>query len=183
MASSSTNALLDAHMDGKYLFLSAFTLVIYDYLTTIDQLEEIRCCPPYGGRTQGGPLTLYHTCQGLVKAVRNNCCGQNMISMILLSLRCMFSSHPQVSVSNLNEEYDYVVIVLVVERGGLSNGLISRIPLLSSHFASDGSHSKVWKSVPQPYVGGRKFELVGGNSVGGSSKINAVLCTRGLPAG
>ncbi|KAH7917272.1 alcohol oxidase [Leucogyrophana mollusca] len=113
----------------------------------------------------------------------------------------LFSSYPQVAVSDLREEYDYIIVgggtagcvianrltqdqhisVLVAERGSVSNGLISRIPLLSSHFASDGSRSRVWRSVPQEHVDGRIIDLVGGNSVGGSSKINAMLYTRGLP--
>ena len=74
------------------------------------------------------------------------------------------------------------VSVLLIERGGLKNNWISRIPLLSSHFASDGSRSRVWKSTPQEHVDGRVLDLVGGNSMGGASKINAMLYTRGLPA-
>lgn len=82
--------------------------------------------------------------------------------------------------SRLSE--DESATVLLVERGGVQNSWIARVPLLSSHFASDGSRSRVWKSVPQEHVNGRAFELAGGNSLGGSSKINAMLYTRGLPA-
>lgn len=77
---------------------------------------------------------------------------------------------------------DERVSVLLIERGGLEDGWISRIPLFSSHFLSDGSRTRLWKSVPQRHANGRSFELAGGNSLGGSSKINAMLYTRGIPA-
>ncbi|KZT04394.1 GMC oxidoreductase [Laetiporus sulphureus 93-53] len=113
-----------------------------------------------------------------------------------------FSSYPERSVQELEDVYDYIVVgggtagcvlasrlsedesatVLLVERGGVQDSWIARVPLLSSHFASDGSRSRVWKSIPQERVNGRAFELAGGNSLGGSSKINAMLYTRGLPA-
>lgn len=72
--------------------------------------------------------------------------------------------------------------MLLIERGDIADSWVSRIPLFSSHFSSDGSRSKVWKSVPQPSLGGREIDLVGGASLGGASKINAMLYTRGLPA-
>lgn len=74
------------------------------------------------------------------------------------------------------------VTVLLVERGGVKNEFVSRIPLLSSHFASDGSRSHVVQSIPQKHVNGRKLDIVTGKSLGGASKINAMMYTRGLPA-
>lgn len=82
--------------------------------------------------------------------------------------------------NRLSEDPD--VSVLLVERGGVKNNFISRIPLLSSHFASDGSQSQVWRSVPQEHANNRVMELLGGNTLGGSSQINSMLYTRGLPA-
>ena len=70
----------------------------------------------------------------------------------------------------------------VVERGGVKNEFMSRVPLLSSHFASDGSRSHVVKSTPQKHLNGRQLDIVSGNSLGGASKINAMMYTRGLPA-
>ncbi|KAH9950885.1 GMC oxidoreductase [Amylocystis lapponica] len=122
-----------------------------------------------------------------------------------------FNSFPQRSVHDIQDAYDYVIIgnssearlvgggtagcvlasrlsedpsvsVLVLERGGLKDGWISRIPLLSSHFASDGSRTRLWNTVPQKHVDGRVFEFAGGNSMGGASRVNAMLYTRGLPA-
>lgn len=76
---------------------------------------------------------------------------------------------------------DPSVSVLLVERGSLKAGWLSRIPLLSSHFASDGSSTHIVTSTPQEHVNGRSFPIAGGNSLGGASKINAMLYTRGLP--
>lgn len=72
--------------------------------------------------------------------------------------------------------------VLLIERGGVQDSWLSRVPLLSSHFASDGSRTRIWKSTPQTHANGRVFELAGGKSLGGSSRINAMLYTRGIPA-
>ncbi|KAI0721777.1 GMC oxidoreductase [Fomitopsis betulina] len=90
----------------------------------------------------------------------------------------MFASFPSVAIQNLAENYDYVVI----ERGGTQDSWISRIPLLSSHFASDGSRTRIWKATPQIHANGRVFEMAGGKSLGGSSRVNAMLYTRGIPA-
>ncbi|GJJ10598.1 hypothetical protein Clacol_004825 [Clathrus columnatus] len=112
------------------------------------------------------------------------------------------SSYPLTDFNAVADSYDYIILgggssgcvlanrlsatdphtsVLLVERGDISNNWMANIPLLSSHFASDGSRSRVWKSVPQKSVDDRAIELVGGNSLGGSSKINAMLYTRGIP--
>ncbi|KAH7886419.1 GMC oxidoreductase [Phlebopus sp. FC_14] len=110
--------------------------------------------------------------------------------------------YPTVSVSDALEAYDYIIVgggtagcvianrlsqdphvsVLVLERSGVKVGWLSTIPLLSSHFASDGSRSRVLRSTPQKHLGGRTMELVGSNSLGGASKINAMLYNRGVPA-
>lgn len=112
-----------------------------------------------------------------------------------------FSSYPERSVRDIRDEYDYIIVgggtagcvlasrltedpsisVLLVERGSLKAGWLSRIPLLSSHFASDGSSTRIVTSTPQEHVNGRSFPIAGGNSLGGASKINAMLYTRGLP--
>ncbi|KAL6304531.1 GMC oxidoreductase [Sparassis latifolia] len=113
-----------------------------------------------------------------------------------------YSSLPVRNVRDVEESYDYVIVgggtagcvlanrlsedksvtVLVLERGGVQDGWITRIPLFSSHFASDGSRTRVWKSTPQAHAGNRIFELCGGNCLGGASKVNAMLYTRGVPA-
>ncbi|TFY68440.1 hypothetical protein EVJ58_g1013 [Rhodofomes roseus] len=111
-------------------------------------------------------------------------------------------SYPTVPIARLAEEYDFIIVgggtaacvlanrlsqeesvsVLVIERGAVGDGWLSSVPLLSSHFASDGSRSRVWNTVPQKHVNSRVFQLAGGNSLGGGSRINAMLYMRGVPA-
>ena len=82
--------------------------------------------------------------------------------------------------NRLSQQAD--VTVLLIERGDVKDTFISRVPLLSSHFASDGSRSHVVLSAPQTHLDGRQLEIISGNSLGGASKINAMMYTRGLPA-
>lgn len=72
--------------------------------------------------------------------------------------------------------------VLVIEKGKPSFSWASRVPLLSSNFQSDGTRTFKFESAPQAHVGGRKMEIVGGKALGGTSRINGMLYTRGLPA-
>lgn len=69
--------------------------------------------------------------------------------------------------------------VLLVERGGLVDDWASRVPLLSSDFASNHSRTMVRKSEYQPELG-RSIELIHGSALGGSTVINQMLYTRGL---
>ncbi|KAJ6515062.1 GMC oxidoreductase, partial [Mycena vitilis] len=114
----------------------------------------------------------------------------------------MFFAYPTVQVSNLHDNYDYIIVgggtagcflanrlsqnvgvsVLLLERGGVQDGWISRVPLFSSHFASDGSRSWVTQSTAQALFDNREIDVAGGNCLGGSSRINSMLYTRGLPA-
>lgn len=73
------------------------------------------------------------------------------------------------------------VRVLLVERGPLADGWTSRVPLFSSDFASDGTRTIKWKTVHQEQLG-RNIEAFQGKALGGSSRINQMLYTRGLPA-
>jgi len=69
--------------------------------------------------------------------------------------------------------------VLLVERGPLADTWASRVPLLSSDFASDGSRTQLRTSEYQPKTG-HTYELLNGSVLGGSSRINAMIYTRGL---
>ncbi|KAF8552441.1 alcohol oxidase [Imleria badia] len=114
----------------------------------------------------------------------------------------MGQSYPEVSLDTTQPEYDYIVVgggtagcvianrlsqdpkhcVLLVERGPLADSWASRVPLLSSDFASDGSRTRKILSTPQVAVQGKSFGLYTGSTLGGSSRINQMIYTRGLPA-
>ncbi|KAI0782326.1 hypothetical protein C8Q75DRAFT_506562 [Abortiporus biennis] len=110
-------------------------------------------------------------------------------------------SYPEVSLADLDETYDFIIVgggtsgcvlanrlsqdanvtVLLLEKGKVSNDWKARTPLTSFHFISDGSRSEVIQSVPQKHLSGRKIDLIVGSSLGGTSKINGMVYTRGFP--
>jgi len=71
--------------------------------------------------------------------------------------------------------------VLLVERGPLADTWASRVPLFSSDFASNGSRTQLRKSEYQSETG-HLYELLNGSALGGSSRINQMIYTRGLKA-
>lgn len=71
--------------------------------------------------------------------------------------------------------------VLVIERGPRADSWTSRVPLFSSDFASDGSRTLKRTSEYQQELG-RPIQLYSGGALGGSSRVNQMLYTRGLPA-
>ncbi|KAF9448446.1 GMC oxidoreductase [Macrolepiota fuliginosa MF-IS2] len=109
------------------------------------------------------------------------------------------ASYPEVAFHELREQYDYIIVgggasgcvlanrlsvscdktVLLIERGPVADSWASRVPLLSSDFSSDGSRSQTRMSEYQPELG-RPIELVHGSALGGSTRINQMLYTRGL---
>lgn len=74
------------------------------------------------------------------------------------------------------------VSVLLVERGYAVDTWTSRVPLFSSDFASDGSRTFKRDTLPQQFVGERTQQLFSGKALGGSSRINSMLYTRGVAA-
>ena len=52
---------------------------------------------------------------------------------------------------------------------------------MSHAYLSTDDRVLSFNSIPQKHVDGRSLELSAGNSLGGSTKINGMLYTRGLP--
>ncbi|KAJ7657362.1 GMC oxidoreductase-domain-containing protein [Mycena polygramma] len=111
------------------------------------------------------------------------------------------SSYPQRAVDKIDSEYDFIVVgggnagcvlarrlseggkhtVLLVERGDAGDSWLDRAPLLSLHHWSNGKHSKVFDSAPDPQLG-RPFSLITGIGLGGTTRINGGQYTCGVPA-
>ncbi|KII89426.1 hypothetical protein PLICRDRAFT_53855 [Plicaturopsis crispa FD-325 SS-3] len=82
--------------------------------------------------------------------------------------------------SRLSE--DPSVRVLLVERGGTHESWSSRIPLLSSDFKSSISPALRTPSEPLENVDNRKLDIITTHALGGASRVNALLYTRGAPS-
>ncbi|KAF2829894.1 choline dehydrogenase [Ophiobolus disseminans] len=115
-----------------------------------------------------------------------------------------FVPYPECSADDIDgKTYDYIVIgggtagcvlasrlsedptvsVLLIERGHVKNSLVSRMPLLSQNlFWTDTLQvqSTIW-SEPIHGAYGRSNRLWAVNGVGGGSRLNAMLWTRGWP--
>ncbi|KAH9856086.1 alcohol oxidase [Lenzites betulinus] len=81
--------------------------------------------------------------------------------------------------SRLSE--DPSVTVLVVEQGPVADTLKSRVPLISGNPYRRGTVAATWWARPLPELGGRSLEVMRGEALGGTSRINSLLYTRGLP--
>ncbi|KAI1409694.1 putative GMC oxidoreductase [Hypoxylon sp. FL1857] len=115
-----------------------------------------------------------------------------------------FSSYPEHSPSQVNgKTYDYIVVgggtagcvvasrlsedhdvsVLVVDKGRVKDNIVSRMPLASQN-TFIGNILQVqgnrW-SEPIPSANRRRNRLWGVEGIGGASRINAMLWTRGFP--
>ncbi|EIW54978.1 GMC oxidoreductase [Trametes versicolor FP-101664 SS1] len=74
------------------------------------------------------------------------------------------------------------VSVLVLERGGLANGWMDRVPLISSNPYREGAPVGRWWTRPVLPTEDRAMEVVCGEALGGTSAVNCMFYTRG-PAG
>ncbi|KAI0438915.1 putative GMC oxidoreductase [Xylaria telfairii] len=99
----------------------------------------------------------------------------------------------------IGREYDYIVVgggtagsalasrlsespettVLLLERGPFDDSLRSRIPLAS---AANGSYVVNRSSIPEPQTGDQPVSLLFAETLGGTSRINGMVYTRGAPA-
>lgn len=84
--------------------------------------------------------------------------------------------------SRLSEDPN--VTVLVIEKGHVKDNLVSRMPLLSQNFFLGDPlqvQSTRW-SEPIPEANGRRTRIWTAEGLGGASRINAMLLTRGCRA-
>ncbi|CAK7209999.1 hypothetical protein SCUCBS95973_000642 [Sporothrix curviconia] len=84
--------------------------------------------------------------------------------------------------SRLSE--DPGVSVLLLERGPIKDVFMSRVPLMSQNFSSDWSTGIDDRySEPSPAYNGRRLQLTSAEGLGGTTRINGMLVTRGAPGG
>lgn len=79
--------------------------------------------------------------------------------------------------SRLSE--DPRVTVLLIEQGPVENSWMSRVPLISSNPFRSGTVAKTWWSLPIQGADNRYLEIMRGEALGGTSRINSLLYTRG----
>ena len=71
--------------------------------------------------------------------------------------------------------------ILLLERGQLADSFVSRTPLLSLGFARNDDGVMKYDSVPQTHLDNRKMQIMSGKLLGGTSRINNALYSRGQP--
>lgn len=74
--------------------------------------------------------------------------------------------------------------VLILEKGFVKDSLLSRIPLMSQNFLFGDKLQVVGDrfSEPSPEANGAKIKLWTAEGLGGASRINGMVMTRGTPA-
>ncbi|KAF9237123.1 alcohol oxidase [Melanogaster broomeanus] len=110
------------------------------------------------------------------------------------------TSYATVGLHELHDEYDYVIVgggtagcvlanrlsanpenrVLLLERGHVGDSWLSRVPLFSANFAQGNPYSRHMQSTVQA-VGDRPYDIYQGSGLGGTTRINHLLYTRGQP--
>ncbi|TBU36546.1 alcohol oxidase [Dichomitus squalens] len=81
--------------------------------------------------------------------------------------------------SRLSE--DPTVSVLLIEQGPVADTWASRVPAMSANLYSTDSVAAQWWSLPLSHVNNRSLGLIRGEALGGTSRINSMLYTRGPP--
>ncbi|KAH7329428.1 hypothetical protein B0I35DRAFT_474033 [Stachybotrys elegans] len=109
------------------------------------------------------------------------------------------SSYPIKALEEVTQRtYDYIVVgggtagtalaarlsedgaatVLLLERGPFSNSLISRVPIAST---ANGSYTVRRECVTAVETGNRKVDILTAETLGGNTRINGMIYTRGAP--
>ncbi|KAM7215886.1 alcohol oxidase [Rhypophila decipiens] len=113
-------------------------------------------------------------------------------------------SYPELSADDVDgKTYDYIIVgggtsgcvlasrlsedpsvsVLVLEKGSVRDNFLSRIPLLSQNFRFPLLQSVSRLSEPIDGFHGRRARVWAAEGMGGASRVNAMLFTRGVPGG
>ena len=72
--------------------------------------------------------------------------------------------------------------VILIETGPVTSSWLTRVPIgIAALVPFRGRHNYAYQTVPQPQLNGRRGYVPRGRGVGGSSLINAMICTRGQP--
>ncbi|EPE32304.1 FAD/NAD(P)-binding protein [Glarea lozoyensis ATCC 20868] len=120
--------------------------------------------------------------------------------MTMWPFRTKYPEHKPEEVNG--KEYDFVVVgggtagcvlasrlsedpkvsVLLIERGPLNDSWMSRIPLLSTDIFNPSTGAVSWDCEPLKYCDDRVTQLYCGEVMGGTSRINGMVYTRGNPA-
>jgi len=82
--------------------------------------------------------------------------------------------------SRLSENPD--ISVLLLERGIANDTWISRIPIVSSNILKSDGGTSSWNCEPMKHCNNRRSLFYCGEVMGGSSRINSMLYTRGAAA-
>lgn len=105
---------------------------------------------------------------------------------------------PELRVPELQDEYDYIIVgggtagcvlarrlaearrwtVLLVERGDARDNWLDRSPMFSSYWFSDKKHGVTWQD---PMSEELEAQIIAGKGLGGTSRINGMQYTRGVP--
>ncbi|KAK0234222.1 glucose-methanol-choline oxidoreductase [Armillaria fumosa] len=82
--------------------------------------------------------------------------------------------------SRLSEDPD--VTVLLIERGSVADTWANGVPLVSSNIFSKDSVARPLNSLPQVHADHRVIPLMRGQALGGTSRVNGMFYTHGVPA-
>ncbi|TGO48342.1 hypothetical protein BCON_0243g00140 [Botryotinia convoluta] len=82
--------------------------------------------------------------------------------------------------SRLSEDPN--VSVLLLERGPANDNFMSRIPIISSNILRSDGGASSWECEPMKYCDDRRSLAFCGEVMGGGSRINSMVYTRGTAA-